>query len=95
MTVTRPAAQRRAVIAVLDTLIQENVQVPIPAINALAESFPSQAVILIGRLPVAESRVTLGDWTFGETRNWSGRTLARIASNDKQRNRNPALLPVL
>ena len=30
------AAQRRAVTAVLDTLIQENAQVPIPAIEAIA-----------------------------------------------------------
>ncbi len=74
------AAQRRAVTAVLDTLIQENVQVPIPAIAAVAELFPAQAAILIGRLPLSESRVTLGDWTYGETGTWAGRTLARIAS---------------
>jgi len=74
------AAQRRAVTAVLDTLIQENVQVPIPAIDAVAELFPVQAAILIGRLPLSESRVTLDDWTYGETGTWTGRTLARIAS---------------
>jgi len=73
-------AQRRAVTAVLDTLIQENVQVPIPAIAAVAELFPAQAAILIGRLPLPESRVTLDDWTYGETGTWTGRTLARIAS---------------
>jgi hypothetical protein len=74
------AAQRRAVTAVLDTLIQENVLVPIPAINAVEASFPAQAAILIGRLPLSESRATLGDWTYGETGTWTGRTLARIAS---------------
>ncbi|HXW94063.1 MAG TPA: hypothetical protein VEK33_26170 [Terriglobales bacterium] len=74
------AAQRRAVTAILDTLIQENVQVPIPAIAAVAELFPAQAAILIGRLPLSESRVTLQDWTYGETGTWTGRTLARIAS---------------
>jgi hypothetical protein len=74
------AAQRRAVAAVLDTLIQENAQVPVPAIEALAEFFPAQAAILIGRLPLSESRLTLGDWTYGATGTWNGRTLARIAS---------------
>jgi len=74
------AAQRRAVTAVLDTLIQENAPVPIPAIEAIAEFFPEQAAILIGRLPLSESRVTLQDWTYGATGSWNGRTLARIAS---------------
>jgi hypothetical protein len=74
------AAQRRAVTAVLDTLIQENAQVPIPAIAAVAEIFDAQAAILIGRLPLSESRATLEDWTYGETGTWTGRTLARIAS---------------
>jgi len=74
------AAQRRAVLSILDALIQENVQVPIPAIEAIASSFPSQAAILIGRLPLSQSRNTLGDWTYGATGTWSGRTLARTAS---------------
>lgn len=74
------AAQRRAVAAVLDALIQENAVVPIPAIEAVAEFFPEQAAILIGRLPLSESRGTLGDWTYGATGTWTGRTLARIAS---------------
>ncbi len=73
-------AQRRAVIAVLDALIQENVQVPIPAIEVVAPYFPAQAIILIGRLPLAESRATLNDWTYGQEGNWSGRMLARVAS---------------
>jgi hypothetical protein len=74
------AAQRRAVAAVLDTLIQEGAQVPIPAVAAVAEFSPAEAAILIGRLPLSESRVTLQDWTYGATGSWNGRTLARIAS---------------
>jgi hypothetical protein len=74
------AAQRRAVAAVLDTLIQENAPVSIPAIRTIAEFFPAQAVILIARLPLSESRSTLDDWTYGATGTWNGRTLARIAS---------------
>jgi hypothetical protein len=74
------AEQRRAVAAVLDTLIQENARIPIPAIEAVAEFFPEQAAILIGRLPLSESRVALQDWTYGATGTWNGRTLARIAS---------------
>jgi hypothetical protein len=73
-------AQRRAVVAVLDTLIQENAHVPIPAIDAVAEYFPCQAVILISRLPLSESRGTLGDWAVGGMGSWSDRTLARVAS---------------
>ena len=73
------AAQDRAIQAVLDTLIQENVQVSIQAIKTVAPVFPAQASILIGRLPLTESRVTLGDWTYGAGGNSSGRMLARIA----------------
>jgi len=64
---TWPAGQNRAltarpVLAVLDTLIQENAHVPIPAINAIATSFPTQAAILISRLPLSESRNMLDLW---------------------------------
>ena len=72
--------QRLAVAAVLDTLIQENSQVPIPAITAVAQVFPAQAAILIARLPLSESRGTLDDWTSDATGSWSGPTLARVAS---------------
>jgi hypothetical protein len=74
------AAQRRAVLAVLDALIQENLEVPVLAIDAIVVSFPVQAAILIFRLPLSESRSTLEDWTYGATGNWSERPLARIAS---------------
>ena len=74
------AAQRRAVLAILDALIQENAEVPVQAIEAIASTFPAQAAILIGRLPLSASRNTLDDWTYGATGTWSGRTLARIAS---------------
>lgn len=74
-------AQRRAAEAVLDTLIQENAILPIPAIEAFAPTFPAQASILIARLPLSESRVTLGDWILGSTGNsWVGSTLGRIAT---------------
>ncbi len=79
LDVSQPA-QRMAVVAVLDTLIQENVEVSVPAIKAIAPYFPEQALILIGRLPPDESRSTLNDWTYGQEGNWSGRTLARVAS---------------
>jgi hypothetical protein len=74
------ASQRRAVAAVLDTLIQAKAQVPIPAITAVAEFFPAQATILIARLPLSESRATLDDWTLELTGGGSGGTLARVAS---------------
>ena len=74
------AAQRRAVAVVLDALIQENASVPIRAIEVVAPIFPAQASILISWLPLAQSRVTLHDWTYGATGAWGGRMLARIAS---------------
>ena len=72
--------ERRAAIAILDTLIQENVQVPIPAIKAVAESFPAQAAILISHLPIDASRATLNDWTMSENENSNDQILARIAT---------------
>jgi hypothetical protein len=75
-----PAAQGDAIGAVLDALIQENAQVPIRTIKLVVPFFPAQAAILIGRLPLTESRLTLQDWTYGATGAWGGRTLARIAS---------------
>lgn len=74
------AAQRRAVMAVLDALIQEKVDVPIPAIKAVAEFFPAQAVILISRVPLAESRATLDGWTDEARASWVGRVQERVAS---------------
>lgn len=75
-----PAAQGDAIGAVLDALIQENVSVPVRAVEVVAPFFPAQAAILIGRLLLTESRSTLQDWTYGATGTWGGRTLARIAT---------------
>jgi hypothetical protein len=65
--------------AVLDALIQENAQVPVSTIVAIAPPFPAQAAILISRLPLSESRSTLGDWTLNNGGGWSSGMLARIA----------------
>jgi hypothetical protein len=75
-----PPAEGDAIGAVLDALIQENAQVPIRAIKVVASFFPAQASILIGRLPLTQSRLTLEEWTYGATGTWGGRILARIAS---------------
>ncbi len=75
------AAERRAVLAVLDTLIQQNASVPVSAIKAVAERFPTQAAILIGRVPLDEARSTLDGWTYGyATTRTGGGMLARVAS---------------
>jgi hypothetical protein len=66
--------------AVLDALIQEDARVPVSTIAAIAPRFPAQAAILISRLPLSESRSTLGDWTLNNGGNWTSGTLARIAS---------------
>ena len=65
--------------AVLDALIQENAQVPVSTIVAIAPRFPAQAAILISRLPLSESRSALGDWTLNNGGSWASGTLARIA----------------
>jgi len=72
------AAERKALLAVLDSLIQENVPVPTPAIRAIAKTFPPQAVILVARLPLSDSRGILREWAV----KWSGTgdAQARIAS---------------
>ena len=74
------ASQQRAVDAVLDALIQENVPVHPSAIGGMAASFPAQVVVLASRLPLSESRQMLGDWSYGATGPWGGRVLARVAS---------------
>jgi hypothetical protein len=58
------AAQRRAVLALLDVLIQENVQVSMPVIRSVAEKFPAQAMLLVEKVPLTNSESTLTDWTF-------------------------------
>lgn len=67
--------------AVLDTLIQENANVPIAAINTVAVSFPAQAAVLMGRHPLSESRPTLEQWArgAGNTGERAQRALARVA----------------
>jgi hypothetical protein len=74
------AGQGRATTALLDTLIQENAQAPTLMIEAIAESYPAQAAILIARAPMEESRTTLNDWTYEATGPWGARTLARVAA---------------
>ena len=84
-------AERRAAQAVLDTLIQENAMPPIPAIEAVAPTFPAHASILIARLELSESRGTLGDWSLGSTgASWAGPTLARIATMMLAKNPGPS-----
>src|SRR4051812_14912376 len=72
--------QRRALLAVLDALIQEKVTVPISAIRTVVGTFPSQTAILISRLPLDTSRYTLDNWFNGAAPGFGGRVLARIAA---------------
>ena len=74
------AAQRRAVLAILDAVIQQKMTLPITGVRAIAEDFPGPAAILAARLPLDQSRSMLEDWTLGATGTWGGRTLARVAS---------------
>jgi len=73
-------ASRTAVLAVLDALIQENVNVPIPAIDAVTAYYPAQAAILISRHPLQESRGKLETWAAGQNSTSSDPILARVAT---------------
>jgi hypothetical protein len=72
--------QRTAATAVLDALIQQNVETPLPVIRAIADQFPDQAAILISRIPLKESNDTLNVWTYEATGTWGVRMLARVAT---------------
>lgn len=75
------SAQHRALLAMLDALVQNNSQVPIHTIETIAPSFPAQGAILLARYPLAKSRPTLDDWYLETTGDlWTARTLARIAA---------------
>jgi hypothetical protein len=89
------AAQRRAILAVLDALIQENAHVPTSGIQAVAEFFPAQAAILISRLPISESRPTLYTWFGGGVGGWSARPLARIASMMLAKDPEPSFVAIV
>jgi hypothetical protein len=72
--------QRRAAQAVLDALIQENAPVPVSTIRSVAEFFPAQALILVARLPLADTASLLHDWTYQASGSYPGRLLARVAA---------------
>lgn len=72
--------QRRAILAVLDALIQGDVPVHVGTIHKLAAGFPEQAVILLGRVPVRDARWVLMEWANGSVGGQDGQMLARVAS---------------
>lgn len=51
-----------AMSVVLDTLIQLNIEVPSVGISAIADTFPTQALILVTRLPVEDAEPLLRSW---------------------------------
>jgi hypothetical protein len=61
------AAQRRAVMALLDALIEGNVRVPIPVIKLMAGEFPAQSLLLIQQHVSSEgAKSTLLDWAIND-----------------------------
>lgn len=79
----REAAQRRAGMALLDVLIQENAKVPLSAIRAVAQSLPAEALVLISRLPLSESRSTLESWTWGQASTLTRPAFMMLANEPK------------
>ena len=59
-------SHRQVVLALLDTVIQENATVPPDVVESVADQFPAQALILIKRLPRESSQPILLTWAFGK-----------------------------
>jgi hypothetical protein len=76
---SNPYAERGAVSALLDTLIQRNIAVPEETIGYLKSSFPAQAAILVSRLPIATATPLLMQW-YNEGQGESSFRLDRIAA---------------
>jgi hypothetical protein len=73
--------QRLAVLALIDAVIQQpDAHVSADAIGRIAAAFPAQALVLVGRLPIEESRSLLDDWSYGMTPSWDTRRLERVAA---------------
>jgi hypothetical protein len=85
------AAQRRAVLALLDTLVQENAQVPVPLIRSVSEEFPAQALLLVQRVPREAAKSTLLEWTFGRNNTISD-TRSRAAAMILAEGRDPSFI---
>jgi hypothetical protein len=82
-------AQRRAILSLLDSVIQENVEVSLPAIERIADVFPAQAVLLIQRLPVESTKPELMIWTFARDASINtmrARTAAMMLAKDPDSN---------
>lgn len=67
------AAQRRALLALLDALIQSDTTVSLPVIEGAAERFPAQSVLLIQHIPVETARSILMNWTFEQNGSINGK----------------------
>jgi hypothetical protein len=63
-TYEKRVASRRAVLALLDALIQEHAEVSIELIQSLANGFPAQSMVLIDRLPRERTSSMLMNWAF-------------------------------
>jgi hypothetical protein len=69
-----------ATLAILDTLIQEDTPVPVATVRSMADRFPVQALILITRYRIAETRPTLTEWANNASGFGIASTVARVAS---------------
>jgi hypothetical protein len=76
---SNPYAERAAMSALLDALIQRDITVPEDTIGYLKSSFPAQAAILASRLPIATATPLLMRW-YGEGQSVNSYRLDRIAA---------------
>jgi hypothetical protein len=73
-------AQIPAITAILDALIQCGRTLPPETLSAIAPTFPTQAAILVARVPVTESTPLLLTWYYGQRAGKDQNHLARIAA---------------
>ena len=75
------ASQRRAAMAMLDTLIVEGGTLPPNTLQVVGQALPSQALLLAARMPEHDSEWMLIQWaTDRAASGWTGQTLARVSA---------------
>lgn len=72
--------QRMAALALLDALIRAGEPVPVRTIEAVAASFPDQAILLAHALPLEDVRQLFHVWMRREDGGWSDQRMALAAA---------------
>lgn len=74
--------RRLAASSLLDALIEEKVDVPMDMVEAIATPFPTQAAVLVSRMPLYRSHKTLEKWVDEENMPLLRRLSAMLLAKD-------------